>query len=854
MQNHINEAARCLNPVWPLSNFIANNVLKEFEGMPFGQAVRLAHGLFGGNGYLPMSEYVELKKLGRISDENLGEARANAVASAIALARQSADSCACTACGGATVSRVAAGFTCDGVSCEDFKDEVAGAAGTSIAESTGTNEATNIANFVWSISESLDFERGSRLVAIINKQMIKWCVAYYDHSQADWTQRKNSGLYLYWRQLMQHDHVLDLHGVRKWKAALNQLSPEPETALAELLDQLGVPEGETVPYLRRQLLHLSGWTRHLKWRQSNSEESALAEFLVLRLFYELQLSKGIPAKSGSRPGVSGSLWHMTSDARSRLDDGARLERQALEPRFETASVWQDAFELNFRDRLIGMLRDNLAPAAGGRQIGGINRAPDARLFFCIDVRSEPIRRALDQLGPYRTDGFAGFWGFATQFKELFGALSISLCPVLVKTDKHVHEVTTDKRAKRLASHQAFAAAFLQLQKKLKGNLAGAFGLVESFGMWSLFPLLMRTLSPKLYKALSEQARSFVSWTPKTNLDVSAFSTDELVSLAEANMKAMGLTEFAPVIVLCGHRSKSTNNAHAAALECGACGGHAGEYSAKLAVQVLSDPRVREGLKARGVNIPDETVFLAGEHITTTDELELFESDAFLTPDQEEIVARLKYDLKVAGKLARLERQKTLPQSACGTFNEPTTRADDWAQVAPEWGLTHNAAFIAARMETTRGLNFQGRSFLHSYDQSKDSLGKVLELIMTAPMIVAQWINSQYYFSTTDNEVYGSGSKVLHNVVGDFGVMSGNSSDLRIGLPRQSVMNRNGVREHEPMRLLVVIESTTAAIDVVLRKHAGVASLVNNRWIRLVALDSERGAFLQAEKVGVWRSL
>ena len=56
------------------------------------------------------------------------------------------------------------------------------------------------------------------------------------------------------------------------------------------------------------------------------------------------------------------------------------------------------------------------------------------------------------------------------------------------------------------------------------------------------------------------------------------------------------------------------------------------------------------------------------------------------------------------------------------------------------------------------------------------------LLLTAPVVVANWINLQYYASTVEPDQYGSGNKLLHNVVGgDLGVFEGNRGDLRIGL-------------------------------------------------------------------------
>ena len=169
------------------------------------------------------------------------------------------------------------------------------------------------------------------------------------------------------------------------------------------------------------------------------------------------------------------------------------------------------------------------------------------------------------------------------------------------------------------------------------------------------------------------------------------------------------------------------------------------------------------------------------------------------------------------------------------------RTTDWAQVRAEWGLANNAAFIVAPREHCRHVNLQGRSFLHEYRHQEDEGFGVLELIMTAPMVVTHWINFQYYASTVDNTRYGSGNKVLHNVVGGhLGVFEGNGGDLRIGLPMQSL--HDGQRwVHTPLRLSVFIEAPRTAIEVVLDKHVHIRALVTHGWISLFQLDEGEGA-------------
>ncbi len=105
------------------------------------------------------------------------------------------------------------------------------------------------------------------------------------------------------------------------------------------------------------------------------------------------------------------------------------------------------------------------------------------------------------------------------------------------------------------------------------------------------------------------------------------------------------------------------------------------------------------------------------------------------------------------------------------------------------------------------------------------------MVLTAPQVVAQWINMEHYFSAVDNDVYGSGSKIYHNVVGRVGVMSGPWSDLRLGLAWQTVMN-DELPYHEPMRLLTLVEASRARIEILIARHEVLQHFYHNEWVHL----------------------
>ena len=268
--------------------------------------------------------------------------------------------------------------------------------------------------------------------------------------------------------------------------------------------------------------------------------------------------------------------------------------------------------------------------------------------------------------------------------------------------------------------------------------------------------------------------------------------------------------------------------------------------------LLDEPAVRNELAARGRPLPDDVRFVAGLHDTTTDEVTLFDLDE-LPASHEADLTDLRGWLREAGDRARAERAPRLglpPLPSAGLFRAFRAKANDWAETRPEWGLADNAALIVAPRERTRAIDLRGRAFLHEYRQEEDVGYAVLEAIMTAPLLVAHWINLQYYASTVDNGRYGSGNKVLHNVVGGrVGLFEGNGGDLRIGLSLQSV--HDGITwRHTPLRLTVFIEAPREAIDAILGKHAVVRALVDNGWLTLVQLDAaEPAAFTY--RAGGW---
>ena len=449
--------------------------------------------------------------------------------------------------------------------------------------------------------------------------------------------------------------------------------------------------------------------------------------------------------------------------------------------------------------------------------------PQLHAVFCIDVRSEVIRRALENLGAgIRTAGFAGFFGLPISHRDLASDIAEPRLPVLLSPTLQSHASVPEETD--------LAARYLARAKRAWGRFklaaVSSFAFVEAAGPIYVAKLLRDALG-RVVPAQDPQ--------PLPALDP-AIDLATRVETAATILRAMSMTaDFAPVVLLVGHGAGVVNNPHASALHCGACGGHSGAVNARLLAALLNEPAVRSGLRDKGILIPDDTWFVAGHHDTTTDRVELFDTDT-PSPDHEESMQRVRAWLDAASVVTRTERARRLPRAASG--KDLLTRGRDWSEIRPEWALAGCQAFIAAPRHRTSNRDFAGRAFLHDYDWRTDNDFSVLELVMTAPVVVASWISLQYYGSAVAPEIHGGGNKLLHNVIGGIGVVEGNGGLLRPGLPWQSVHDGEQLA-HEPLRLSVCIEAPAEAMNDILRRHDHVRSLFDNRWLHLFALD-ERG--------------
>jgi uncharacterized protein YbcC (UPF0753/DUF2309 family) len=810
IQAAIAAACKSIAPLWPLKSFVAVNPFLGFSDRPFHATAAMLHRVARVRIVMDRAYYRRALHEGTIEPTDLEAALAAAPSDWNAPA---------------TVAALEAALANDVVERPKHLGHVA-----------------TVAEVLDSLSGG---DRNASRTAFMTGEISKWCAAYFDEGQSTW-RLPSRGLrpYAAWRASMRYDRNPEIMGIANFRALVAELPEDPIDAVAVVVAHLGIPDRALDEYLYQALLDIGGWAAYARYRVWENglygrSDDTLVHLLAIRVAWGY------------------ALFAQREDAAFK-DAWARLMAEAAtQPNDEQLGddrdlcvdlIVHDAFERAYQRRLRAKLT---AVASQTLPSQNDNRRTMLQAAFCIDVRSEVYRRALEAVEPdTRTLGFAGFFGYPIEYIPIGNLEGGAQCPVLLTPVFTVRETVlgaSEEENERLLGLRQLRRRVGKAWKSFKISAVSSFTYVEMAGLSFATRLLGDSLG--LTRSVRDpntdglDAAVIEHLGPQIDAGSiggrqTGFTPEQRVAMAEAVLRAMSLTSgFARLVLLVGHGSTTVNNPHASGLDCGACGGYTGEANARVAAMICNDPLVRSRLRAKGIDIPDDTWFLGALHDTTTDEVAIYDANAAPESHREQI-RDVRETLRGASTRARAERAPRLAIEADARVDRRViARSRDWSQVRPEWALARNAAFIAAPRARTRNIDLDGRAFLHEYTWRTDPDFTILQSIMTAPMVVATWINLQYFGSTVNNRVFGAGNKVLHNVAGTIGVFEGNSGDLKTGLPWQSI--HDGTRfVHEPIRLSAFIEAPLDAIENVVRTSELVRNLVENRWLHLFAIDDD----------------
>lgn len=722
----------------------------------------------------------------------------------------------------------------------------------------------------------------------VNALLIRFCAAFLDQGVSNWLlPDRDRGFVQSFCSLYRNaagPPDLWFRGVSSELAKLQDAGTDSHDLLTASLTALGVDESEWDEYLSATLLSLRGWGGMIHESEQRPDRFAfpsppdsLIGFLAVRLLLE---RFALAHASREVLNDSSPLSELRTVLRSRLeppqplsldertvpvfflaqtfgwtpdelflltpDDWALLAREidAFDS-IERRRVFHFAYERRFREQSLDSLSHHSRRPVTDR--------PRFQVVTCIDEREESFRRHLEEVAPEcETFGTAGFFAVVMYYRGVAEAHYTPLCPVVVNPKHWVEERPIEaqeeenRRTRRI--RRALGRTSHQLHLGTRGFAMGAV-ITGGLGVLATFPLVARVMFPGLTARLRKHMEGYVNAPKKTWLRLErteatpgpegggvGYSIEEMLGIAERVLRDIGLTRnFARLVFTLGHGSHSMNNPHESAHDCGACGGAVGGPNGRAIAQILNDPRVRAGLSTRGISIPADTVFVGGLHNTCNEYVKFADTDLIPDSHREEFetasVAINEAVLRNAHERARRFETAPLDISPSSAQLHMDGRAEDLAQVRPEWGHATNALCIVGRRERTRGLFLDRRAFLASYDPTQDTPdAAVLTRTLQAVFPVCGGINLEYYFSHVDPTGYGCGTKLPHNITSLLGVMDGAASDLRTGLPWQMV------EIHEPVRLLIVCETTPEIMLGIMAKHPVIGTMAAKGWVQLAVLD------------------
>ncbi|GAB6078187.1 DUF2309 domain-containing protein [Hydrogenobaculum acidophilum] len=936
IQTYLNNVKKYIPHYWPMTTFVHHNPLHGFEDMPFKEALKKASKLYKAKVYMESSYYTELYKEGAIKKDVL-EKNLFEFLKSISLEKYFPEA-----------KKFITELSQDW---KHYKIKSSQKPDVNLMEYFNQKiikkEEVLFEELIEDMlfCEILDALFEANITDIIEKEIVEFVARFLDEGQTTMSMpEREKGMFEAFKYYEGLNTILNAEEYAD--TIIHEISPKN-------IEQ----------YILRHLIKDFGWAAFIRYREDNKDyyfqqihPASLLDYIAIRLHYEskyvkdsyivnfselynafsknktlfvLKLLKAkniLPSKYIDRLENKENLNLILTDylveevilEACRIQNIANelllnLDRQKDIVEFaylierlkeEEGYIWLKSLEDSYiKEYTIDFLQSHER----------ISKDILASAVFCIDVRSEAIRRHIERLGNYNTFGVAGFFGTPIAYVEFDKAHELNLCPVFIKPSKIIFELPEgehyDYKTKHNINH-----TFKKILDSLKNNPYTPFFMVEAMGWLFGINLFGKTLFPDFtlkilsfikakkpntqftIDSLTEEEINFYAekffiqkikeayhlefkksindkkakeileimlndkvsnidnkvleiLSTKYNITKESFefekqrlsnvgyTKEEQVNLVENFLRLIGLTENIPkFVLLIAHVSSSDNNPFESALDCGACGGNSGLPNVRILANIANRDYVRKELLKRGISIPPDTIFVPGLHNTTTDDITFYDTEAIPAKDKI-LFEKIEKDFKIASQKTREERAKTLPYAGSG--DRISIRAIDWSETRPEWGLSRNMGVYVGKRSSTQNITLKNRFFMQSYDWEIDKDNKILKTILSGPFIIGEWINMEHYFSTTDNERLGAGSKVYHNVVGKIGVWTGNYGDLRTGLPYQTVYH-DGIPYHEPIRLLTFIEAPVEKVLEAAQQTEEALKLVVNEWVRLIIIDKVKG--------------
>lgn len=919
---------------WPIGAFIHHNPLKGFEHLHFKDGLDKAQSIFGGKVYMDPDYYIRLYNEGKIKAEQLEKNLLTPLKeSDLENYLEEAKSFMLE------VSPLWNGLR----SYEELKVH-------EIDEDLHTYLEVNsiyMNTDAWiesltkhmTLYEIHDAIFGTREKELIEKEVIEYITRFLDKQQTTLSMTdRDLGMFNTFKLYEDIDYVIDA-----------------EEYVLEALEKLKVEDVEK--YFLTHILKLHGWAGYIKYRSEDKDyfpqkehPSTMMDYMAVRLHFELKymqkkeinnfdkleayIKENTPYailkllwEKGKLTGTYIDAMEESKDYQKILDDYVKDEINLNSLQVQLAKNKLPALDMTLIEfsNFVNLLKKEegfiwLKSLEDTYIIQHVDefttphtydKKPLSSTIFCLDVRSEVIRRKVEASGPHTTYGAGGFLGIPISFVEFDKAHELALAPAIVKPQNIVFEIPVE-------SHEEYNVkkgvnkTTKKVLSDLKNNPYTPYIMVEAIGWLFGVKLFGKTFFPektnKLFKNMKpkkpkttftldkltikeiekyirrlhtniinevlttqsdtklKQEELIILWEhlvfnkdlcikispniinklkhayhitgedyniQKDKLAQVGFTMDEQVMYLENLLKMIGLVkEFPKFVVISGHGSVSDNNPFESALDCGACGGSISLPNARALCMIGNKHDVRAKLREKGIDIPQKVKFLPALHTTTTDEMTFYDTDTLTTKDLADF-HRMEQDFRNAALASREERVAVLPNA--NKQEDLFIKTMDWSEPRPEWGLAKNMGAFAGPRDSIRHTKLDNRLFMHSYDSSIDNENaEILTRIFNGPLVVGEWINLEHYFSTVDNAIYGAGSKVYHNVVSKIGVYNGNYSDLKIGLPTQSVLEE-GEAYHEPVRLLTYMEAPLEIVGKAVENSIA-KEFILNEWIRPIIID------------------